>query len=953
MNPDRADKLDQIYSAALKLDAGRRAAFVRQACGEDEALQSEIESLLAQEDQLGSFLDKPALEAIAVSMAKESLVGQTLGPYRIEALLGAGGMGEVYRARDTRLGRAVAIKVPAKELTARFLTEARAVAALNHPHVCTLYDIGPNYLVMELVEGDTLAACLSRGPLALPQAIRYAAEIADALEAAHARGIIHRDLKPGNVMVTAVGVIVLDFGLAKLLSAAAGALGTGMPTRSVDRAPRTNPGVVVGTAAYMSPEQARGEELDGRSDLFSLGVVLYEMATGKRPFDGNTNAVIFEAILNRPVKPVREWNPSLPPMLDQIICKALEKDRALRYHRAADLLADLRRLEHQTVTTQTDFAQKLRPETPRIPGRAFLLAGAVAALVLATRFFWPRTGTHPPTVLSQRRITNDGQKKYDLWGSAGFPFTTDGPRIFFNEVIRGTRVIRQVSSIGGEAVAVTGIPDDGGFFPTDSDTAHSSLLLTKLTNECCEMYTMPMVGGSPRRLGDLVGREGVWSPDHQSMAYIGNDHGQDGCIFVARADGHDPRLLVPTNPSIAGSNWLRWSPDGKHLRFTVFDPKTHGSSLWQVSADGTGLHPLLPGWTRPGAECCGSWIANGRYFVFESSHDGQPNIWMLRETPGILRNSSVPVRLTNGPLLYHTPVPSADGKSIYVVGIQVRGESVKFDARLRQFVTLLPGISVGQLDFSRDGAWVAYTKYPDNTLWRSRADGSQRAQLTDPDIETGLPRWSPDGKEIAFAGRIPGKPWSIFTIAASGGDPKQLTTEGLDEAFPDWSPDGTRLAYCRLPWFASTEQLVVRILDRSSGQVTTLNHALGVSYPRWSPDGRYLAASSKSGDNWTIALFDFPQSKWSDLATVQTFVHLAWSRDGRYLYYFDYPPQGPTVFRLRLSNHKIEQVVKVGDMSLLSTDLGTWSLGLAPDDSPIEVRDAGNQELYALEVSLP
>jgi hypothetical protein len=340
----RGNLFDEIYNAALKQEPAQRAEFLRQACAGDEPLRAEIESRLAHEEPLGSFLQKPAVGNASVTASAELLTGQMLGPYRVEALLGAGGMGTVYRARDTRLGRAVAVKQATKEFSGRFLAEARAVAALNHPHVCTLYDIGPNYLVMELVEGESLASRLRNGPLPLDEILRLGIQIADALAAAHARGIIHRDLKPGNIMVTETGIKVLDFGLAKLVPAAGGE----DATLSLELALRTKPGAVVGTVSYMSPEQARGEESDARTDLFSLGVVLHEMATGKRPFDGNTNAIIFDAVLNRPAPSARQLNSKVPEALDEIIRKATEKDRERRYQHATDLGADLKRLQRSS-----------------------------------------------------------------------------------------------------------------------------------------------------------------------------------------------------------------------------------------------------------------------------------------------------------------------------------------------------------------------------------------------------------------------------------------------------------------------------------------------------------------------------------------------------------------------------------------------------------------------------
>ena len=265
--------------------------------------------------------------------------GTRLGPYEILGLLGTGGMGEVYRARDTRLDRTVAVKVSKQQFTERFECEARTVAALNHPNICTLHDVGPDYLVMEYVEGAP-----PKAPAPVEQVMQYALQIADGVAAAHAKGIVHRDLKPGNIFVTADGRIkILDFGLA--LAQAAPSASDSTVTR-----PLTDPG----TAAYMSPEQARGETVDARCDLWAIGVILYELLTGSRPFEGSTQAVIFEAILSKPPVPPSARNPRIPPEWERIITRLLEKDRTLRYQSAPDLLADLKRLSRDSSSGRTD-----------------------------------------------------------------------------------------------------------------------------------------------------------------------------------------------------------------------------------------------------------------------------------------------------------------------------------------------------------------------------------------------------------------------------------------------------------------------------------------------------------------------------------------------------------------------------------------------------------------------
>jgi serine/threonine protein kinase len=325
--------------------------------------------------------------------------GTLLGPYEITAPLGAGGMGEVYRARDTRLERTVAIKILPAHLSSepvrrqRFEREAKTVSSLNHPHICVLYDVGhqdgTDYLVMECLEGETLSKRLAKGPLPLEQVLKYGAQIADALDKAHRAGIVHRDLKPGNIMLTATGAKLLDFGLAKpAVPLVSGATLTAAVTQTT---PVTQGGTIVGTFQYMSPEQVRGDRLDARTDLFSFGVVLYEMATGRQAFSGTTSGVIFDAILNRAPTAAGRVNPDLPPELDRIINKALEKDYKLRYQSASDLRADLQRLKRDTDSARTaavSGAAHVAQPLPWWQRKAAVATGATVMAVLLVLATW-------------------------------------------------------------------------------------------------------------------------------------------------------------------------------------------------------------------------------------------------------------------------------------------------------------------------------------------------------------------------------------------------------------------------------------------------------------------------------------------------------------------------------------------------------------------------------------
>src|SRR5262245_17805489 len=376
MKPERWKQIEKLYDAALKLDAPQRAAFLDQACEGDEELRLEVASLLESDEQAGSFLAAPATEVMDRSVAAEgasSPVGRQIGRYQALSLLGAGGMGEVYLARDTQLARNVAIKMLPVEFTAdaervrRFAQEARAVSALNHPNIITIHEIGEapaedggaHYIVTEYIEGETLRQRMTRAPqqqIELPEAIDIALQAATALSAAHEAGIAHRDIKPENVMARRDGIVkVLDFGLAKLTEPASPVIDS--QAQTLQRARSTVSGVVMGTPRYMSPEQARGEKLDARTDIFSLGVMLYEMIAGRAPFAGTTPSEAIAAILRDAPPPLTECAPGAPQELEQIIGRMLRKDREERYQNTRDLLNDLKRVKQGLETAQVAAAR--------------------------------------------------------------------------------------------------------------------------------------------------------------------------------------------------------------------------------------------------------------------------------------------------------------------------------------------------------------------------------------------------------------------------------------------------------------------------------------------------------------------------------------------------------------------------------------------------------------------
>ena len=886
-------------------------------------------------------------------------IGQTVSHYRIVNKLGAGGMGEVYHATDTKLGRGVALKVlPAgmardPDRLARFQREARAVAALNHPNICTIYDIdqhkGQPLIAMELLEGHTLKHRIGEKPLKLDELLDLGVQLADALDAAHAKGIIHRDIKPANIFVTSRGLAkILDFGLAKLTQPVGAISGRRSGDADIgaaatqDMAHLTSPGTTMGTFAYMSPEQARGEQLDARTDLFSFGAVLYEMATGQLAFFGSTTAVIHDALLNRtPTSPLL-LNPDLPPEFERIISKLLEKDRHLRYQSAAEVRTDLNRLKRDVVSGRTEATATLVGAVPRArstyPHRRLptwaVISGGVVVAVMAIAGYLLTAPVAPPRVLRTVPLTNTSRPKSDV--------VTDGTRLYFVDSQLG---LAQTSVTGGETVPIptSAVVDPSFLSLFDISPDGSELLLATLPGSTAAgpLWTLPVLGGSLRGFGNLAVHSAAWSPDGSRIAYSrGNE------IFLAKSDGSEPRRVLITAGT---SDHLRWSPDGRVLRFTVNDPRTNNRSLWQASTDGSHLHPLLPGWNNPPNECCGNWTPDGRYFVFEAVREGTASIWAIREGGGLWRRARhEPVQLTTGPMNVEEPVPSRDGKKLFVEGRQPRSELVRYDARSKQFAPYLSGMSAMGLDFSRDGEWVAYNEDDNGTIWRSKVDGTEKLQLTFPPLQAYLPRWSPDGSQIVFFGHPPGEPSQIYAVPAAGGSPELIyRSSGTNLADPNWSPDGKSLVFGNNT--LSDQGSSVYVLDLKTRKASKLPGSDGLFSPRWSPNGRYVVAMT--ADSLKLTLFDFTTQKWTELVKMLV-AYPNWSRDGRYLYFDGTFQDEPGYFRLRISDHQLERILSLKGFAQAAGTFGQWS-GLAPDNSVLYVRDASIQEIYALDWEAP
>jgi len=872
------------------------------------------------------------------------VVSTAISHYRILRKLGAGGMGEVYEAEDLRLGRHVALKFLPDAVASdpraleRFEREARAASAIDHPNICTIYEVGEHeghtFMAMQLLEGQDLRSRIGGRPLPLDVLLDLGIQIADALDAAHSHGIIHRDIKPSNIFVTLRGQAkLLDFGLAKITSSKYVTVDSDTSGTTISREELSGPQTVLGTLGYMSPEQALGKELDSRSDLFSFGAVLYEMATGVSPFFGSTTAAIFDSILNKQPIPVLRLNPAIPEELDHIIRKAIEKDRDVRSQSAAEIRAELKRLKRDTSSDR--ISAPLVASAPATKHRHWplvLLSGALLlALALSVRYFVPAS---PPKIIASTQLTSGGSHKGIL--------ATDGSRIYFSELSNGHMVLSQVSVTGGETLQIA-TPFRNVMLSAISPD-HSQLLVGDEETPAFDAtaWALPLPSGSPRRLGSVEGNSASWSPDMRQLVFT-----RDSNIYLASADGTGIHLLLTVNgkPGLA-----RFSPDETRVRFTLYDVNKLSMSLWEVGVDGKNLRRLLPNWHNPPEECCGEWTSDGRYYLFLSSIGASSDIFALEENVGFLRRKSpMPIQLTAGPFIYNFLTPSIDGKKLFAQATLSRAQVVRYDPASKLFVPYMAGLSATDLSFSRDGQWVAYVTLPDGCLWRSRVDGTERLQLTHPPGNAVLPVWSPDNSHIVFQTFSAGSGYKAQWVSAQGGAPEDLLPSGTSGVDFNFSPDGQSIIFSRGPTYAPT---IIFVFNLKTHEVTNFPGSEKLFSPRYSPDGHYLAALSQ--DSSSLFLYDFTAKKWNKWLTERGHIaYPTWSKDSRYVYFDNFMTDHPTARRIKVGDAQSEELFSLSDLRRYTdTPSGTWG-GLSPDGYRLYVEDWSVQEIYSLQLQVP
>jgi Tol biopolymer transport system component len=621
----------------------------------------------------------------------------------------------------------------------------------------------------------------------------------------------------------------------------------------------------------------------------------------------------------------------MPPGLQRIVHRCLEKNPEQRFQSASDLAFGLEALSDSGMTSTTG-AHAADGGTIAPAGRMrMLIVGLGVAIALCAAFvthLWTRPPAIPK-VSNYVQLTHDGQAK----GIVG----TEASRLYLFLANPSYQGMAEMSIAGGELRKISILPSSNDITLSLSPDA-SELLIVDGHGVPAKgpLSIVPVLGGSARRLGDLEGQDASWSADGLKIAYANG-----GDLFVTNTDGTESRRVISMKqPAVVFGPVF--SPDGNHLRFNAQERLDRPSLLWEVSTDGKELHRLLPGFTNPpNSECCGRWMPDGKYYIFWSR--GQ--IWAIPGSGGLFHSAVKPIQLTSSPLVLSAASPSQDGKKLFVVGQTFRGELDRYDAKSRQFVPALGGISAEYTDFSKDGQWVTYVAYPEGTLWRSRVDGSERLQLTYPPGYAMMPRWSPDGKQIVFHETYPDKVPKINIVSAEGGTPRPLLPDLAEsQEDPNWSPDGGKMVFAGV---SADEASEIRILDIATHQVTSVPGSKGLFSPRWSPDGRYIPAFS--ADLTRMLIFDFQSQKWSEVAK-GTFSWLNFTKDGRYLLLLDTSGTGAVV-KIRVSDFKQERMVDL--KNFIPTGRYTNSLALAPDDSPLILRNAGTQDVYSLDWQNP
>jgi serine/threonine protein kinase/Tol biopolymer transport system component len=818
--------------------------------------------------------------------------GDKLGPYEITGLIGKGGMGEVYRGIDTRLGRPVAIKVSSREFNDRFEREAKAISALNHPNICTLYDIGPNYLVMEFVEGELLSKMIESGPLPLDKALGYAVQIVDALAAAHAKGVIHRDLKPGNIIITRNGVKVLDFGLAKLSSER-------LPSSSADNVetvtePITRAGSVLGTLYYMAPEQVEAKETDERSDIFSFGVVFYEMITGQRPFTGDTQAATLASLMKDSPPPMNQRQPAVPRALERVVRKCLEKKPDDRWQSARDLKPTLELIDLDAPPPSSASASvpiPVQTPTPEPAQRKWLWpAIAAGALVVGVALaLWAPWKKAAPT--QAVRFEVGPSEKMTFVDQAAMAVSPDGRWMVFTARGEDGQARYYIRALDG--VEVRALPGTEGPNTPAASWSYDSRWVV-FANDASTLKKVDIQGGPPQNIAAFPGiLEGAdWNSDGVIIAGSLGGAGGQTILRVPAAGGQTTPLTVRA-PGEGAHYWPQFLPDGKHFLYLRTSSDAAKAGVYVGSID-----------VKPNEQSMQRLLATNRQAFYAPAAGGTGHLIFMRGAtlmaqpfdPGKMILSSEPVAIADGVDSFTTTSHglfsvSNTGTLVYRGGSGPQTMLTWFDQQGNPVGTLGDPGDYTNAAISPDGSRVAATLGAGQArdIWILDVARGASTRFTFDPARDDFPAWSPDGKNIAFSSNRGGQLDLYIKPADGSGEEKLLLKTDDPKLEEHWTKDGRFLLFTSTGPKTAQDMWALPFPGETK-PVSLLQTQFSERLARVSPDGRWLAYASNESGAYEIYVRPFtPEApagtgaKW--LVSKGGGYRPIWRPDGKALFY--------------------------------------------------------------------